>query len=532
MIGGLVIHVSVGNERKTEFFSEEIIRIGTDDRYELQIQTPKVRKTGLWLEIRKQKDVYKITHFDESLNFRINDQPIKNSTVINSGDVISINGTDVSFSFFTIQAGSTLIRVNRALTPIIEEIALESSGAPRRDEAKIFLRELTKELLRETSLTTKLILLLIIVSFVTGLLYLGFSFNNELRRSREQIAKQEELIQRLEKQITQTNEQLSSLDKASRDIIRTVSLAPNLRVQYGDGVCLIVGTYGLVSRENGKILRYPDPTLYQPDPYEPLEGEVKPPSQLTLTTEGNGAPIEYDFIGTGFHVGGGYILTNKHVVQPWDEDELVKQIIKQADAKAKIKRLVVYFPKISNPIPLKVQLIGNREDIAVGMIDPSLAVNIPALPLEIDNSSDSIAIGKTVVSIGYPNGPDRLLAMLDDEEARAISAKFGNSRQNLLNYLAQNGKIQPLTTPGAITDLDSRKIVHDAKTAEGGSGAPLFGQSGKVIAINFGVFTENTASNMAVRIKFAVELLKRAGWKPPEELQSEQNNQTLTIQTK
>jgi S1-C subfamily serine protease len=122
--------------------------------------------------------------------------------------------------------------------------------------------------------------------------------------------------------------------------------------------------------------------------------------------------------------------------------------------------------------------------------------------------------------------------MLDDEEARAISAKFGNSRQNLLNYLAQNGKIQPLTTPGAITDLDSRKIVHDAKTAEGGSGAPLFGQSGKVIAINFGVFTENTASNMAVRIKFAVELLKRAGWKPPEEAQSEQNNQTLTIQTK
>ncbi len=84
-----------------------------------------------------------------------------------------------------------------------------------------------------------------------------------------------------------------------------------------------------------------------------------------------------------------------------------------------------------------------------------------------------------------------------------------------------------MTTPGAITDLDSRKIIHDAKTAEGGSGAPLFGQSGKVIGINFGVFTENNASNMAVRIKFAIEILRRAGWKSPEEAQNSQSSQSI-----
>jgi len=85
----------------------------------------------------------------------------------------------------------------------------------------------------------------------------------------------------------------------------------------------------------------------------------------------------------------------------------------------------------------------------------------------------------------------------------------------------------PLTTQGAITDLDARRIVHDAKTAEGGSGAPLFGQAGKVIGVNFGVFTENTAANMAVPVRFAVELLKKAGWKSAEDLQKEaQANQT------
>jgi hypothetical protein len=67
--------------------------------------------------------------------------------------------------------------------------------------------------------------------------------------------------------------------------------------------------------------------------------------------------------------------------------------------------------------------------------------------------------------------------------------------------------------------------VHDAKTAEGGSGAPLFGQSGKVIGVNFGVFTENTAANMAIPIKFAIDLLNRSGWKSPEQVQQDANKQ-------
>jgi len=115
--------------------------------------------------------------------------------------------------------------------------------------------------------------------------------------------------------------------------------------------------------------------------------------------------------------------------------------------------------------------------------------------------------------------------MVDDDEAKSINQRFGNSRQNLINFLAQSQKIVPLTTQGLITDLDAKRIVHDAKTAEGGSGAPLFGQAGKVIGVNFGVFTENTAANMAVPVKFAIELLKKAGWKSPEDLQKEKEGQ-------
>lgn len=533
MANGIIIHVTVGDEKRTEFFSEERIRLGTDDTHELQIHTPQVKSEGVWLELERDQDVYRIVKFDDSLGMRLNNEPIRRFKAIRDGDIIAVNGNGIAISFFTLESKSALITTNRTapVAQFIEEAAIESATSPKRDDAKAFLREFARELSREISWTTKIVMLLLAVGFIGGILYLGFAFNKELRVSREQSERQGEIIRKLEEQLGQTSQQIGEIDKSNKDLMKTISLAPNVNVAYGNGVCLIVGVYDLVSRQNGKQLRYPDPTMYQPDPYEPMEGEEpstsQTPIQMGLTTEGNGTPVEYDFIGTGFHVGNGYIVTNRHVVQPWEEDDLVKQMMRQANGKARIKRLVVYFPNLPNPISFRLQQFDAREDLAVGSIDPNaVSPDIPVLP--IDTSSEAVAIGKTVVSMGYPNGPERLLAMLPDDEARNIQGRFGNSRQALLNYLAQSRKIQPLTTPGAITDLDSRRIVHDAKTAEGGSGAPIFGQSGKVIGVNFGVFTENTASNMAVPIRFAVELLRRAGWKSPEEIQAAQNQPTQT----
>lgn len=534
MASGIIIHVTVGKEKRTEFFSEERIRLGADENSDLQIHTGKVGgSNGVWLELERDEDAYRIIKFDESLKLLHNGKPIRRYIVIDDGDTIDIDSTGVSFSFFSLTSKSALITTNREthVAPFIEEAALGASTSPKRDDAKAFLRVFVRELSREIHWTTKIIVLLMALGFIGGILYLGNAVNHELRVSREQSEQQGEIIRKLEEKLGQTSQQLGELDKTNKVFRDIVSLAPNLRLEYGSGICLIVGVYDLVDRKSGKTLRYPDPAAFQPDPYEAMEGEETkqpaPPVQMGLTTEGNGTPIEYDFIGTGFHVGGGYILTNRHVVQPWEEADLVKQMIRQSNAKARIKRLVVYFPNMPQPIPLRIQQYGSREDLAVGSIDPNMvSPDIPVLP--IDTGTEAAAIGKTVVTMGYPNGPDRLLAMVDDEEARAINARFGNSRQALLNYLAQSRKIVPLTTQGAITDLDTRRIVHDAKTAEGGSGAPLFGQSGKVIGVNFGVFTENNAANMAIPIKFAVDLLKKAGWTSPEEIQSQSTQPAQT----
>lgn len=534
---GIIIHVSVGGEKRTEYFAEETIRIGSTESSDLQILTAQPVAGGIWLELEYEDNVYRILNFQPSLNLIHNGRPIRRFVGIRDGDTIEVPETDIFFSFFALSSKSALITTNREphIAQFIEQAAIGSAISPKRDDAKAFLREFVRELSREISWTTKLIILAIVLGSILGLLYLGLAFNEELQKNRLLAQQQSEIVRQLQDKVSQTNDQLGELDKTNKLVRDIVSLAPNLRIEYGNGVCLIVGVYDLVDRKSGKILRYPDPQDYQTNPYaqESTEGDYQvPPSQTSLTTEGNGSPIEYDFIGTGFYVGGGYIVTNRHVIQPWEEDELVQQMMKDANGRARIKRLVIYFPNMPQPIPLKIQQVGDREDLAVASIDESLIPpGVPVLPLE--SNSDAVQVGKTVVTMGYPNGPDRLLAMVDDNEAKSINSRFGGSRQSLINFLAQSRKIVPLTTQGSITDLDPRRIVHDAKTAEGGSGAPLFGQTGKVIGVNFGVFTENTAANMAIPIRFAIDLLKKAGWKSPEDLKNETaaSNQTASANT-
>lgn len=527
MAVGIIIHISVATEKRTEYFSQERIRIGSDERADLQIQSPDVESNSLWIEIENTEGVHRVIEFDESLGLELNGKPIRRFIAIADGDVLAVPGTDISFSFFAIENRSSLIRTNREqrhISRFIEEAALESAASAKRDDAKAFLREFVRELSREISWTTKLITLVVTVAFIIGVLYIGFAVSRELRQNRQQAAEQSAIIERLESRLGETTDQLSELDKTNKDLIKTVSLAQTLRTDYGNGIGLIVGVYDIVDKRTGKVLRYADPQVMQSNPYEPSISEdpsipMMPPG-VGITTDGNGLPVEYDFIGTCFYVGNGFVVTNRHVVQPWEDDDQVKDIMRQANGRARVKRLVVYFPNLPQPFPLKVRALGAREDVAVGQIDvATLPPEVPVIP--IDNDETSVAIGKTVVSLGYPNGPDRLLAMVDDAEAKSINQRFGNSRQNLINFLAQSQKIFPLTTQGLITDLDVARVVHDAKTAEGGSGAPLFGQAGKVIGVNFGVFTQSTAANMAVPIRFAVEILRKAGWRSPDEIQKE-----------
>jgi len=368
MATGIIIHITAGGEKRTEFFSQERIRIGSDDASDLQIHTPNLNGRGMWIDLENADGLYRITDFNEALGLSINDKPVRRFIAVADGDILNVGDSDVSFSFFSLETKSALITTNREqphISRFIEDAALEASGSAKRDDAKAFLREFVRELSREITWTSKAIALVLTVAFITGILYIGFAVSSELRQSRKQSEEQSEVIKRLEDKLGQTSDQLGELDKTNKDLMKTVSLAPNLRVEYGSGVCLIVGVYDLVDKKSGKVLRYADPQSFRPNPYEPSQSEdpSRPPAQpqIGITTEGSGSTVEYDFIGTGFHVGGGYIVTNRHVMQPWEEDDQVKQMMKAANGRARVKRLVAYFPNFAQPFTLKVRQIGTRK---------------------------------------------------------------------------------------------------------------------------------------------------------------------------
>jgi serine protease Do len=515
MATGLVIHISSGDDRHTEILTDDHIRIGACDNCDLRLRSsslPKALANTVVLELtRTNGSSYRVKSFAPDVPVTLNNDPIAEGVEIRDGDEVRIADADLLLHFFPVRALPAVVSGAAREThvaPFIEAAALESAATSRRDDAKVFLREFTRELVREISPSTKLIALALVVILVGGVLYLGIAMFREIRRSRDLISEQGAQLGQVRDQISKTNNQLTDISDRTKTLQDSLSLAVKLRSEYGAGVCLIAGSFYFVESGTGRPLRYAETQMNDGG------SAVQSGAPESLTPEGNAAVAEYEFVGTGFHVGNGFVMTNRHIAQPWIADDRAQSI--SLKAQPRLKRLIAYFPENSQPIPLKFKAAAQRDDLAVCLLDlPELPKDIPVLPLETD--PDAVAVGKTVVMMGYPSGPDRLLALLDDAESRGIQQRYATPMAQL-GYLAETKRIQPLTTQGSITDLDVRRIVYDARTAEGGSGAPLFGPTGRVIGVNFAVFTENQASNFAVPIRFALNLLERNGWQsPPKE---------------
>jgi serine protease Do len=513
MATGLVIHISSGEDRHTEILTDDSVRIGTSEGSDLRLRSsslPKNAANTVLLELNRANGSYRITGFDSSVPLTLNGEPVTSGEEIRDGDELRIADSELLLHFFPVRSLPAVVPAASREThvaPFIEAAAIESAATARRDDAKVFLREFTRELVREIKPSTKLVTLGIAIVLVGGMLYLGFAMYKELQRSRRLIDDQRVQLGQMRDQVSKTNDQLVNIDESNKQIQYSLSLAVKLRSEYGSGVCLIAGSFYFVEAGTGRPLRYAEAQSNDGG------GTVQSGAPEALTPEGSAAIAEYEFVGTGFHVGQGFVMTNRHIAQPWIADDRAQSISDSLKAQPRLRKLIAYFPGIAQPITLKFKGAAQKDDLAVCSLDlPEIPENIPIIPLETD--PDAVAVGKTVVMMGYPSGPDRLLALLDDAESRGIQQRYGTPMAQL-GYLAETKRIQPLTTQGSITDLDVRRIVYDARTAEGGSGAPLFGPSGRVIGVNFAVFTENQASNFAVPIRFGIVLLERTGWEAP-----------------
>src|ERR1700687_4999484 len=193
---GLVIHISSLNDRSTEVVMRDVIRIGASEDCDVKIKLPQTAApaNSPVIELARLNGIYRIASFDTTLEVRLNGRPIKPNRGIYDGDEIWVGPSGPSLHFFPIDASAALVPGRRAgahVAPFIEQAAMEASATSRRDDAKIFLREFSRELVREINPSTKIITLAILIAAVVGALYIGFGLFNETRRSRGIIANQQ-----------------------------------------------------------------------------------------------------------------------------------------------------------------------------------------------------------------------------------------------------------------------------------------------------------------------------------------------------
>lgn len=296
----------------------------------------------------------------------------------------------------------------------------------------------------------------------------------------------------LSKQLSDTNARLQKLEQQGQ---AAQSIIP-ADVQ---SVCLLHVAVAFSDKDSGKRLRYAG--LNQDgDPLQDSDG--KP----ILTLDGSGPEVKMDIFGTGFLAGSdGRVITNRHVAEPWWENDELTSITSQG-LEAQISTIRAYFPGDPRAFHAEIREISKETDLA------AVSVNMQDLKrsvLSIDAQTGAATSGQAIILMGYATGIAAILARTDEDTAQNIMKQSSGDVSQVLAELAKRNLIRPLITQGHIGDVLPDKIVFDAQTTSGGSGGPLFNRDGKVIGVTYAVLKGFGGSNFGIPIRFSQPLLKR-----------------------
>ena len=266
--------------------------------------------------------------------------------------------------------------------------------------------------------------------------------------------------------------------------------------EYGSGVCLIQGSYAFYDA-SAKPLRYK-----LDDDGETVHDKDGSP---VYDVEGGGPIHKVDYFGTGFMADRkGLILTNRHVAEPWYNDDAAQALIKTG-MKPRFLLFRAFFPSETEPFELEPDRHSDKVDVALLKIEMKGRRRLPVLPLE--RSGLGAVAGQPVVVVGYPTGLEAILAKADSGEVQAILEAHGTSSERVTEALSRKGLIRPSTTQGHIGDITRTDIVFDAPTTQGGSGGPVFNKNGRVVAVEYAVLSKFGGNSFGVPVHYALDLL-------------------------
>ncbi len=467
-----LLHLSGPDRGRTLTYEARVVTIGAASTCEAVLTSPGVAGKHAQIEFVEEECQFHLRRLDGAVF--VNGSEVE-EVILQDGDRLELGAGGPSARFrIYVPLGAACKPVRRMLADA-RDVARVSGGAAGT-------QTLTRDLFTQATTKLKISLPLALVGCVFLASWLGgWLASRPTEEERATRAKLEQLQQQqqagevshaelatLRLELKQQQELLASVARANVGVRR-------IQKEWSRGVCLVHGVYRL---------RQPDQTWFSLDGTEPFE-------------------VEYT--GSGFLASvAGHIITNRHVAAPWTEERGITKLLERG-VLPEFLHLTATFPgraPLDVP-PASVVLRPDARDVAVMQIDPKNLEGVPVLPLQeaAVESEDQRAI-----VVGYPTGLGALLARADDQLVDGLRQRMASMSEAIIE-LAAKGQITPIITQGGISEEKEEMIVYDATTTHGGSGGPVFGGSGQVIAVNFAILPGFTGANFGVPIRFARDLL-------------------------
>lgn len=291
----------------------------------------------------------------------------------------------------------------------------------------------------------------------------------------------------------------SRADRMSERITAVVDLAgvaKRIHKDFHKGVCFIYLGIAFFSEEKGKFVRYV---------LDPVTGKPDKSAAVPVQLGGKGPKLVEWVSGSGFLVDDeGHIVSNRHVIDPWYEDDTFGSPLLQRGLRAVREVFIACFPGREEPIPLVRVGSHAEKDVAVAKL-LVLDENLPVVPLASPDLT--VAAGTDVYVLGYPEGLRGIIHKLPTDTAKGVLRRAKDRRAGLVTDLAKMKAIAPVFTSGRLSNINPTQMVYDAVTFSGGSGGPVFSGGAVVIGVNTAISRQFTGANYGTPIRYAREVL-------------------------